>query len=427
MNIAIIGTGIAGMVAARELSRDHDIAVFEANDYVGGHTNTVPVDLEGKQYSVDTGFIVFNDWTYPNFIKLLDDLDVPSQPSEMTFSVRCDNRRIEYSGSSLDTLYAQRSNLLRPSFHKMLLSILRFNREALEYLENENVDNGHSLGEFLASRNFTDLFVSHYIVPMGAAIWSTDPALMYDFPARYFLEFFKNHGLLSIKNRPQWRVVSGGSCRYVEKLIAPFSNRIRLSTPVTGIRRTPLHISVETRQHGIEQFDHVVIACHSDEALGLLKDPSAKEQEILGAIRYQENEAVLHTDASILPHRRKAWASWNYHMPAQGRERVALTYNMNILQNLDAPRQICVTLNNSRMLEKKHIIKKIAYAHPMYDPAGVAARARHDEINGKSKTWFCGAYWGYGFHEDGVKSALKVCQQIRDETENEKQYLPRTG
>lgn len=427
MNIAIVGTGIAGMVAARELSRNHDVTIFEANNYVGGHTNTVPVRLNGRTYSVDTGFIVYNDWTYPNFIRLLDELEVPTQPSRMSFSVRCEKKNIEYSGSSLSALYAQRSNLLRPTFHKMLLSILRFNREALAYVDSADDGDSETLGEFLSSRGFSGLFVSHYIIPMGAAIWSTDPDLMHDFPARYFLEFFKNHGLLNVKNRPQWRVVSGGSCRYVDKLTAPFKDRIRLSTPVAAVRRSPTHVVVETEKHGSEHFDKIVIACHSDQALALLADATEQEKAILGAIRYQGNEAILHTDEAVLPRRRTAWAAWNYHLPIEGRERVALTYNMNILQSLDAPQQICVTLNNGKMLSERHVIRRIAYSHPLYDPAGVAARGRHDEINGQKNTWFCGAYWGYGFHEDGVKSALKVAQQIRNDDESEKQYLSRTG
>ncbi len=425
MKIAVVGTGISGMVAARRLCRKHEVTVFEANDYVGGHTNTIKVSLEGRDYAVDTGFIVFNDWTYPEFIRLLDELGVVSQPSKMSFSVRCDSADIEYKGSSLDTLYAQRRNLLRPGFHGMLLSILRFNREALAFLD--GTDSHETLGQFLARRNFTGLFVSHYIVPMGAAIWSTDPQLMHDFPARYFLEFFKNHGLLNVKNRPQWRVISGGSSRYVDKLIEPFATRIRLSTPATGIHRTPSQVSVISEAHGTEHFDHVIMACHSDQALALLDDPSQQEREILGAIRYQENEAVLHTDDSILPRRKKVWAAWNYHLPADGSQRVSLTYNMNILQGLDAPRQFCVTLNDSRLLDPTRIIRRINYAHPLYDPASVAARKRHDEINGQRNTWFCGAYWGYGFHEDGVKSALKVSDKLIKMSDYEQQYLPRTG
>lgn len=425
MKIAIIGTGIAGMVSARELAREHEITVFEANDYVGGHTNTIAVDLDGNTYAIDTGFIVYNDWTYPNFIALLERLGVTTQPSDMTFSVRCRATGIEYNGRSLDALYAQRTNILRPRFHRMLLDILRFNRQAIEYLA---VGGGNeTLGQFLRQGNFRGLFVSHYIVPMGAAIWSTDPKLMYDFPARYFLSFFKNHGLLSVKDRPQWRVIKGGSWRYVEKLVAPFKDRIRLSTPVTGIRRTPLHVCVNTEKYGIEHFDKVVLACHSDQALAMLEDPSIKEQEILGAIRYQDNEAVLHTDESVLPRRRKVWAAWNYHLPKNGEDRVALTYNMNILQNIGASRQFCVTLNDSQMLDPARIIRRISYAHPLYDPAGVAARVRQDEINGAGNTWYCGAYWGYGFHEDGVNSALKVCEQIRNQHRHEQQRLPRTG
>lgn len=425
MKIAIIGAGISGMVAARNLYKNHEITVYEANDYIGGHTNTIPVEVGGQSIAVDTGFIVFNDRTYPNFISLLDELEVASQDSAMSFSVRCPKTGIEYNGHSLNSLFAQRRNLLRPRFIHMLLEILRFNKEALAFLDAGASD--ESLGQFLDRRKFTGLFVSHYIVPMGAAIWSMEPDLMRDFPARYFLEFFSHHGLLSVKNRPQWRVVTGGSWKYVEKLTAPFKDRIRLSTPVTSVRRTPVQVTVESRAFGTEHFDHVVFACHSDQALSLLSDPSDDERSILGNIRYQNNEAVLHTDSEMLPKNKRAWAAWNYHLPEVRSEKVTLTYSMNILQNLPVAEQICVTLNRSDQIDPRKVLRTIQYAHPLYDPAGMAARGKHDMINGKRHTWYCGAYWGYGFHEDGVKSALSVCAGIKNSERNEQLHLSRAG
>lgn len=413
------------MVAARQLAPNHHVTVFEKNNYIGGHTNTIATELGGETFAIDTGFIVFNDWTYPNFIALLEELGIESQPSQMSFSVRCAGTGIEYNGHSLNTLYAQRRNLLRPRFHRMLLEILRFNREALRFLEQDSET--ATLGEFLDDNGFQGLFVTHYIVPMGAAIWSMDPVYMREFPARFFLEFFRNHGLLNVRNRPTWRVVKGGSWKYVAALTAPLKDRIRLSTPVTAVHRGKGGVTVTSDRYGSERFDHVVLACHSDEAISLLDDASPSERSVLGAIRYQSNEAVLHTDSSILPERRKAWAAWNYHIPENGSERVALTYNMNILQGLEAPRQFCVTLNRGGLIDPRSILKRIDYAHPMYEPASVAARRRHDEINGVRNTWYCGAYWGYGFHEDGVNSALKVCNAIGGIPENEKLHLLRTA
>jgi len=410
MRVAVVGTGIAGNVAAWHLSREHELAVFEAGSHVGGHTHTHEVEQAGRTYRVDTGFIVYNDWTYPNFIRLLDTLGVESQPSSMSFSVRDEASGLEYNGTTLNTLFAQRRNLVRPSFLRMIRDILRFNREAPALLQQAGA--GPTLGDYLAAGGYSRQFIDHYIVPMGAAIWSTAPDLVQSFPAEFFVRFFHNHGMRSVDERPQWRVIRGGSASYVEKLTAPFRDRIRLHTPVEWVRRLPGQVLVKARGHEVESFDAVFLACHSDQALQLLADPSHAEREVLGAIPYQRNEAVLHTDSRLLPRKRRAWAAWNYHVPAVSRPLVALSYNMNILQSLDAPEPFMVTLNHSEAIDPEKIVKRIAYDHPLFTPRGVAAQARHREVNGALGTYFCGAYWRNGFHEDGVVSALSALEHF---------------
>ena len=434
MKIAIIGTGIAGNVAAYRLSRDHDITVYEADSRIGGHTHTVDVVAGSQRWAVDTGFIVFNDVTYPNFIALLDELGVESQPSDMSFSVSNRNSGLEYNGASLNALFAQRSNLLRPSFYRMLMDILRFNREAPALLDDPA--GSILLGDYLDANGYSREFVEHYIVPMGAAIWSATPEGMRGVPAAFFVRFFHNHGLLSVNDRPTWRVIKGGSRRYVEKLVAGHRDRIRLNAPVEWIRRHPEFIHVKARGAEPERYDRVFLACHSDQALRLLADPTPQEREVLGAIDYQHNEAVLHTDASLMPRRRRAWAAWNYHVPrgAENREgKVMLTYNMNILQSLDAPEQFCVTLNNSQAIDPGKVIQTIDYSHPIFTERALAAQQRQREINGARRTYFCGAYWRYGFHEDGVVSALSALGHFDEDLPdtgvrfNEERYLLRAG
>lgn len=421
MKIAIVGTGISGMVAAYLLHRDHDVTVFEEAHYVGGHSNTVDVTLDGQTYAIDTGFIVFNDWTYPNFMALLNRLGVESQPSDMSFSVKCERTGLEYNGTTLNALFAQRRNLFRPSFHRMVLDILRFNREALELLDRE--EDGLTLGSYLSANGYSDAFVQHYVLPMGAAIWSAGAESMRSFPARFFVRFFHRHGMLSVNRRPTWRVIRGGSREYVKALIRPFRERIRLNCPVRTVERRSGSVEVvseerrsdESARRRTEQFDQVVFAVHSDQALAMLKRPSPRERDILGAIGYQENEAVLHTDASLLPNRKSVWASWNYHILSGGKDRVAVTYHMNTLQGLRAPREFCVTLNRSEDIDPAAIIQRITYHHPHFTTASVAAQRRHHEIDGVDRISYCGAYWGYGFHEDGVVSALAVCRRFGKE------------
>jgi len=413
MKIAVIGTGIAGNVAAYRLQRAHDITVYEAASHVGGHTHTHSVEQAGRTYRVDTGFIVFNDRTYPNFVALLNELGVATQESSMSFSVRDDASSLEYNGTTLNTLFAQRSNLLRPSFLGMIGDILRFNRRAPALLTQPGGE--LPLADLLARERYGRAFIEHYIVPMGAAIWSTDPASMLAFPARLFVRFLHNHGMLSVNDRPVWRTVRGGSASYVERLTASFRDRIRLNMPVEWVRRIPGGVIVKALGHEAVHYDAAIMACHSDQALKLLADPSAAERDVLGAIPYQRNEAVLHTDTRLLPRKRLAWAAWNYHVLPGNRGPVALTYNMNILQRLDSPLPFLVTLNRGDAIDPAQVIKRITYHHPLYTPAAVAAQARQRELNGALRTYFCGAWWGNGFHEDGVVSALHALKHFEED------------
>jgi uncharacterized protein len=425
MKIAVIGTGIAGNVAARQLCRDHDITVFEANDYVGGHTHTVDVDLDGQHYAIDTGFIVYNDRTYPGFIRLIDELGVASQPTEMSFSVSCPRSGLEYNGSSLNGLFAQRRNLLRPSFQRMILDILRFNRDALALLQ--TADESQTLGEYLRRHSYSDAFINHYLIPMGAAIWSAEPATVGEFPAQFFVRFFNHHGLLRISDRPQWRVIRGGSRGYVEPLITGFRERIRLRTPVRQLIRHPGHVELRCAGTAPEMFDCVFIATHSDQALGMLADPSAAEQALLSAIPYQHNDVVLHTDERLLPRRRRAWAAWNYHLPADPQLPVAVTYHMNTLQGIDSHHQFLVTLNAADRIDHSRVLGRFLYHHPVFLPGSVQAQARVQSINGQLRTFYCGAYWGNGFHEDGVQSALTALRHFEEWQANEQLPVRRVG
>jgi len=417
MKIAIIGTGIAGNYAAYRLAPHHDITVFESKDRIGGHTNTIELQDSGRSLAVDTGFIVFNDATYPNFLALLDELDVASQPSDMGFSVTAGNGSFEYNGSSLNRLFAQRSNLLKPSFYRMLGDVLRFNREAPALIEHPELT--LTLGEYLDQNGYSRKFTDQYILPMGSAIWSATADRMRAMPAVFFARFFQNHGLLSVNERPQWRVVKGGSARYVEKLVAGHRHSIRLNAAVQEVRRHPDHIEIKAKGCEPERFDRVFMACHSDQALAMLADPTPQEREVLGAIGYQRNEAVLHTDTSLMPKRRRAWAAWNYNIPGASLDhdgKVTLTYNMNILQGLQASQQYCVTLNNTAAIDPDKILRVIDYGHPIFTERAVAAQLRHREIDGVRRTYFCGAYWRYGFHEDGVVSAMDALQHFEEDT-----------
>ncbi|MHA6195810.1 NAD(P)/FAD-dependent oxidoreductase [Pseudomonas wadenswilerensis] len=414
MRIAIIGSGIAGLTSAHLLSRRHEVTVFEAASWIGGHTHTVDVHWQGRDYAVDTGFIVFNDWTYPNFIRLLDHLGVASRPTEMSFSVHDPASGLEYNGHNLDSLFAQRRNLLSPGFWGMLRDILRFNRQAIADLDGGRIAATTTLGDYLRAHDYGQRFIDHYVVPMGSAIWSMSRGDMLGFPLQFFVRFCRNHGLLSVNHRPQWRVIEGGSRSYVEPLCRSFIGRIRLECPVARVERDEQGVTLFSTD-GPERFDKVVFACHSDQALALLDAPAANERDILGAIRYASNDVVLHTDTRLLPQRRKAWASWNYRLGDDAQVPAALTYDMNILQGIDAPVTFCVSLNQTALVDPGKIIARFDYAHPQYSLAAVAAQARHAELLGPRHSYFCGAYWANGFHEDGVLSALRVAEQFGEQ------------
>ncbi|SFT58290.1 NAD(P)/FAD-dependent oxidoreductase [Halomonas saccharevitans] len=411
--IAVIGSGIGGMAAAWYLSSRHEVTLFEAEDRLGGHTATIDVALDGRDYAIDTGFIVFNDWTYPHFQRLLARLGVAAQPTEMSFSVHETARDFEYNGHTLASLFAQRGNLLRPRFYRLLRNILRFNREATQALEEGRLDPAMTLGTWLDAGGYDDDFQQRYLLPMGAAIWSASISDLRDFPLLFFVRFFRHHGLLSVNDRPQWYTLIGGSRAYIPALTAPYAERIRLSTPVRGIRRHADRVEVRS-DAGVESFDQVVLACHADQALEMLGDASAAEREILGAMPYQDNEVVLHTDTRLLPRRPRAWASWNYRLDGRGDDaRVSVTYDMNILQRITAPHTFCVTLNDSAAIDPAKVLGRFTYAHPQFTLAGQAAQARHGEISGPvQRTHYCGAYWRNGFHEDGVWSALRVARDL---------------
>ncbi|HEX6115692.1 MAG TPA: FAD-dependent oxidoreductase [Solirubrobacterales bacterium] len=407
--VAIVGAGVSGLVAARELHRaGHEIAVFEAGDHHGGHVNTVRVETEAGAWDVDTGFIVFNDRNYPNFERLLAELGVASQPSTMSFSVADEAGDFEFSTRPLG-LFAKGSHIVDPRFHRMLYELVRFFREARGLVGANG--SGPSVESFLSDRGYSRYFVERLIVPQAAAVWSADPAQMESFPASFLAEFLDNHGALQLLGRPRWRSIAGGARRYVEALIEPFADRVHTRTPARSIRRDGGSVSIEL-DDGSERFDEVVIATHSDQALALLADPSDAEREVLGAIPYKRNEAVLHTDTGLMPRRRAAWASWNFHLTERPTGTTTVTYDMNRLQSLISERRFLVTLNQSARIDPRRVIRSFEYSHPVFTPEGIAAQHRWGELSGARRTHFCGAYWRWGFHEDGVWSALRACERM---------------
>ena len=426
MRVAIVGAGIAGNTVAYKLRAEHEVTVFEAADYVGGHTHTVDVEIGRERYAVDTGFIVFNDRTYPNFVALLRELGVESQPTSMSFSVSSEITGLEYNGTSLAALFADRRNLFRPRFYRLLADIVRFGRDAGAFLATGN--DTATLADFLAAHRYTGELVESYVVPMTAAIWSAPPGRALTMPARFLLRFFANHGMLSIDERPTWRTIRGGSARYVEKLVAGHRDRIRTRSAVTAVTRRPQGVVVRTHEYGPEVFDAVFLACHGDQALALLADASPLEREVLGAMRYQENDAVLHSDERLLPRCRRAWASWNYRVVDGAAAAPPLvTYHMNTLQRLAARVELCVTLNDRGRVAPERVLGRYRYAHPLFDRAAVAAQARHAEIDGANGTYFCGAYWHNGFHEDGVVSALAAVGHFNERVRHAELHLRRAG
>lgn len=406
MKIAIVGSGVSGLVAARSLAGEHEITVFEAGSRIGGHVHTWDVDTDdGASIAVDSGFIVYNERNYPNFSRILGELGVATQPTAMSFGVRCDRTGLEYNGTTLDRLFVQRANLLRPSFWRMIREILRFNREAPAAIRNGAA--GVTLGELLDTGRYSDKFREQYLLPMGSALWSVPRARVLEMPALFFVRFFENHGMLTVNDRPQWRVVSGGSARYVEALIAPFRGRIATNSPVRRVERFMDRVELD----GVA-FDRVVLACHSDQALAMLADATSAEREVLGALPYQLNDAVLHTDVSVLPRARRAWGAWNYRISTDADTPATVTYDMNILQSLSARETYCVTLNDAGRIDPARVIGAVRYHHPMCTLAGAAAQERRGEISGANRTHFCGAYWGNGFHEAGATSGLAVAQEV---------------
>ncbi|HAO89468.1 MAG TPA: FAD-dependent oxidoreductase [Gammaproteobacteria bacterium] len=409
--IGIVGSGIAGLTAAHLLARKHDVSVFEANDYIGGHTHTVPVEMEGEQYEIDTGFIVCNDRNYPNFLKFMDQIGVSLQPTEMSFSVRNDSENLEYNGHNLNTLFAQRINLLRPRFIRLVSDILNFNKASKAAIARQQIED-ITLDEFLAQQKLGDSLRLNYLLPMVAAIWSCSVEQAGQFPLAFFLRFFLNHGLLDIKNRPQWYVLKGGSHAYIAPMTDSFRDRIRLSSPVRAVTRNEASVSLTT-DAGSETFDQVIFACHSDQALALLQDASEQENEVLGAIAYQDNSVILHTDVGLMPKRKLAWASWNFLAGETATHELPLvTYSMNILQGVQSPEPFLVSLNAKHKINPDKILQEFVYAHPVHSTASSLAQARRDKICGHKRTHFCGAYWYNGFHEDGVRSALDVAERF---------------
>ena len=405
MRIAVIGSGIAGLASAWLLSRRHEVILFEANDYLGGHTHTHGIELDGRRYAVDTGFIVHNPVHYPLLTRLFDELGVASQPTTMSFAVHSEASGLEYNATSLNALFCQRRNLLSPRFIGMVRDLFRFYREAPALLDGPR--RGPSLGEWLMERRYGAAFRDEHLVPMASALWSSPPEQILAFPARYLVQFMANHQMLQVAGRPEWRVVRGGSASYVRAMRSHWKVRERPGNPVRTVRRGMMGVDVAT-DAGSERFDQVVLACHSDQALALLADASDRERAILGAIPYQANDVVLHTDATLLPRRRKAWAAWNAFIPREPGAPCTVSYCMNLLQSLDAPQPFVVTLNRSEAIDPAKVLRRMRYHHPVYTHVSVAAQRRKAEIQGINRTWFAGAYWGWGFHEDGMRSAVEV-------------------
>lgn len=410
MRIAVVGSGISGNVAARVLAAQHEVDVYESGSRAGGHAHTVEVSAYGHDVLADVAFMVLNRRTYPNFCRLLELLGVSTQTSDMSLSVRCFGTGLEYQGSSLNGLFAQRSNLLRPSFHRMLLDIVRFNDQAVRFCESD--DESTLLGEFLDQISVGKQFREHYLIPMSAAIWSADPACLSQFPAKFILGFLRNHGLLQLRDRPQWLTLADRSRSYVAELMRPIRDRVRLNSQVDAVRRVSGGVELSVRGGASHLYDHVVLASHADQSLRMLVDAVQPETDVLNGFPYQSNHAVLHLDDSVLPQRSRAWASWNYHIPAERSEHVSVTYDLNRLQTLGLPGPLCLTLNPNCKIDESKVIQRFEFEHPVFSLDSVISQRRFNEINAVRGVSFCGAYWGYGFHEDGVNSALAVTRQF---------------
>lgn len=409
MKIAVIGSGISGLVAAYVMSKEHEVHLFEADSRLGGHTHTHDIKVESGTYQIDTGFIVHNDRNYPNFVKLMNQLGVETKDSFMSFSVKVEENGLEYNGTSINSLFCQRKNIINPSFYRMIRDILRFNKEATEYFlkHREEAPDQMTLEDYLRQNHYSKEFTEYYIMPMGAAIWSASREEMKKFPLHFFVRFFHHHGMLTVDERPQWRVLKGGSKSYIPKIIQPFEKNIHLNAPITSVVRNNNKVILNQNL----EFDHVILACHANQAMNMIKDANEEEKKVMGGFSYRPNDILLHTDVSVLPKKVLGHASWNYFLPKVQLDRVAVTYHMNILQGIKAPETFLVSLNMDHLIDPKKVIKKIPYSHPVYNQSAVESQKQWDKIsNLESRTHFCGAYWGNGFHEDGVKSALKVTE-----------------
>lgn len=412
MKIAIIGSGISGLTSAYLLHKKHDITLFESNNYIGGHTNTITVnDENNNQLNVDTGFIVYNNDTYPNFVKILNKLKVETQPSTMSFSLSCERSGMEYGTGNLKALFGNKSNIISFQFYKLLFGIFTYFKKAKTFLKHNN-DFSYTVHDFIKSAKINNYTYEKFILPMASAIWSTNFDEIEQMPAKYLFEFYKNHDLLSINPSKKWRVIKGGSKQYVSKLIKPFENRIRINSKVHSIKRDKNTIYLKSDHNEKEEFNAVILACHSDQALKILEDSTNQEKEILANIPYQLNQAILHTDTSVLPKNKKMWSSWNSYIPKEQNSNVSLTYNMNILQSIKSKNTFCVSINMENNINPSKIIKKINYSHPTFNKKSVFAQSQKNRISGIKNTYFAGAYWRYGFHEDGVLSALDVCKNF---------------
>ena len=423
MRIAVVGSGISGLASAWLLSREHEVTLFEANNYLGGHTHTHEVVQQDSIYRIDSGFIVHNPRHYPLFTRFLGELGIESQPTSMSFSVHNEATGLEYNAATLDTLFCQRINLLSPRFLGMVRDLMRFYREAPELLGQR--DSSASLGDYLRQHRYGAAFRDEHLLPMASALWSSPPAQILDFPARYLVQFMANHQMLQVKDRPQWRVVKGGSSAYVRALRARWPVRERLNCPVHSVRRYAQGVQVQSAA-GADHFDQLVLACHSDQALALLADADHREQSILGAMTYQANDTVLHTDSRLLPARRKAWAAWNAWLPRDPSESCTVSYCMNLLQGIQSPDPFVVTLNRTAAIDPEKILRRMSYRHPVYTRDSVAAQARKCEIQGQRRTWFAGACWGWGFHEDGLRSAVAVAGALGVRWSAESSQTPKT-
>ncbi|MGI9428844.1 MAG: NAD(P)/FAD-dependent oxidoreductase [Bythopirellula sp.] len=416
LRIAVVGSGISGSLCARLLATRHEATLFEAADRIGGHTHTIDVEVFDKFWPVDTGFMVFNDRTYPKLIRMLELLEIDSRPSDMSFSVSCQRSGLEYQGSSLNGLFAQRRNLVRPSFYRMLGDILRFNRQATALLD--AAQNEVALGEFLQQHRYCEQFADHYLLPMIAAIWSAPPQAMRRFPVKLLARFLQNHGLLQVYDRPQWRTIVGGAGRYLDALLQPLGDAVRTASPVTAIRRNGSGVLITGCAGQLEEFDAVVLACHAPQALALRADASALEQEVLSTFDYQPNEAVLHVDEAMLPRRKRAWASWNYRTSDATNQPATVTYDLSRLQGHASPSPILQTLNPTEPIAPAKVLQRLQFEHPLFNFQTQLAQQQHERLHKDGKVYYCGAYWGYGFHEDGVESALRVCRHFDISLEN---------